>query len=285
MFQRTIIAWLRDRIHKRNKNNLIVICGSTGSGKSWRSLRIAELIDDNFTISRVVFSVEELLRLLNKDKIKKGDCVIFEEGGVGASNRNWYSILNKAMVFLFQTMRHRNFTLIMNVPSMSYIDNALRPLFHVYIETLFIDEKKDSCLCKVWRIQHNPYEGKSYTKYFGAYTGDGGDFDATEVWICPPQTVGLIDDYEKKKTEFTTKLYAELEENIELTKEHDATEWNKPKDIKDIVKEIVVDYKNYVKVWQKKEIIDKNRISAEYNVGIHTAKRIKAAVESKIQLN
>lgn len=278
-FKETIIAWLLSRIYKENKNNLIIICGPTGSGKSWRSLRIAELLSPNFNMSYVVFSVEELLDLIKSGKLKKGDVVVFEEGGVGASSRNWYTILNKALLFCFQTMRHRNFTLIMNVPSMSFIDSGLRPLFHLYIETLFIDKQKDMCRCKVWRIQHNAYEGESYTKYF-ICEEPVDEYDAISVWIGPPQTPGLIDEYERRKWEYTTKLYQSLSDDIRAEKEHAAIDWSKPKDIDDIIVEVKENIKEYQTIVNKKRMVDWKKIANKFKIGSPTAKRVKTAVSS-----
>jgi len=64
-----IIDEVTRRIHRQNKNWLAIVCGETGGGKSYSALTIAEVIDPEFSIDRVVFSAEEFMALLNS-----GDC-------------------------------------------------------------------------------------------------------------------------------------------------------------------------------------------------------------------
>ena len=108
------VRYIHQRI-KQNKNFLGFISGPTGSGKSWSSISIAEQLDPTFTDERIVFSGIELMKLINSDKLKKGSVIVFEEAGIGMSNKNWQSTINKMLNFLIQTFRHRNFVLIFKI--------------------------------------------------------------------------------------------------------------------------------------------------------------------------
>ncbi|HUS49172.1 MAG TPA: hypothetical protein VMZ91_03355, partial [Candidatus Paceibacterota bacterium] len=74
-----------------NKNFLSVITGSTGSGKSYSCLRLAELWYNYyfngkpFPTENICFSVDELIRRLRNGKLKKGDLLIAEEIGISAN--------------------------------------------------------------------------------------------------------------------------------------------------------------------------------------------------------
>jgi len=46
-------------------------------------------LDPNFSADRIVFNGQELMNLINSDKLKKGSVVIFEEAGIGMSSKNW----------------------------------------------------------------------------------------------------------------------------------------------------------------------------------------------------
>jgi hypothetical protein len=225
-----IINWLKWRINQ-NKNNLIIVCGETGSGKTFRALSIAEKIKPDFDpATYVVFKSRDFFNLLNQGKLKKGDVIIWEEGGVEASNRSWYSVQNKLINFAFQTMRHRNFTLIMTVPALHFIDSALQKLFHMYIECKYVDEKLDACRCKVMRMEYNSRYDKLYFKYFRLTNPiTKQKFIANNVWINKP-TQKVIDVYEPMKKAFTDKLYLESEQELNKIDAYSKKDWGASKD-------------------------------------------------------
>ena len=54
-----------NRINRYNKNWLCIVCGATGSGKSYTALKIAETVDPNFNIKKVVFTAKDFMNLIN----------------------------------------------------------------------------------------------------------------------------------------------------------------------------------------------------------------------------
>jgi len=60
-----IIRYIRKRI-TQNKNFLALFTGPTGSGKSWTSLSIAEMLNEDFNISRLVSKRTLFLNCLSK---------------------------------------------------------------------------------------------------------------------------------------------------------------------------------------------------------------------------
>ena len=52
----SFLGYIKDLVYNKNKNFLCVVCGSTGSGKSYSSLRLAEALDPNFDVSRIAFT-------------------------------------------------------------------------------------------------------------------------------------------------------------------------------------------------------------------------------------
>jgi len=65
-----LTRYVKRRLYEYNKNWLAIICGETGSGKSYSALKIAETVDPTFSPERIVFSSEQFVRLLGK-KLKK----------------------------------------------------------------------------------------------------------------------------------------------------------------------------------------------------------------------
>lgn len=208
------IAHVKKRLHRLNRNWLAVIVGETGSGKSFASLRLGELIDPQFNITKVVFSASEFMALINSGFLKKGDCIVWEEAGVGIPSKEWYSISNKSINYIAQTFRHDNLAVIFNSPNFDYIDSALRKLFHTYIETQAIDRKNNKCVVKWLNISYDGRTKKIYMKYPKVKVR-GVEYKMSRIRIGKP-TQQLIDDYEKKKRDFTNKLKRTVEGNIRL---------------------------------------------------------------------
>ena len=196
------IRYIRQRI-KNNKNYLGFISGATGTGKTYTSLAICEMVDPTFSIDRVVFNGRDLMRVVAD--MKRGNAVVFEEVGVEMSNRNWASITNKMLNYLFQTFRHRNFILIMNSPYMDFIDAATRKLFHAEFQTEAIDKKKQTVRVIPQVIQYNSRIQKFYFKYLRVYR-PGIGLVPIKRWNVPRPSKELTDAYEIKKRAFTDQL-------------------------------------------------------------------------------
>lgn len=196
-----------------NRNLLIVICGETGSGKSYSALTIAKLINPKFDVKKhVVFNVEQFMKILNSGKLRKGYVIIWDEAGVGVPAKEWYTISNKAIGYVMQTFRHMNLCVIFTTPTFEYIDKTIRVLFHVLIETIRIDYENEVVKCKVKQNKYNPTFGKPYTQY---YWVNGAK--QTVVNIRKP-TKDLVNDYEEVKKEFSELLRADVEADILLAK-------------------------------------------------------------------
>ena len=69
-----LTGYIKQRI-KRNKNFLACITGPTGSGKTYSALRLAERLDSEFDASRIVFTPQEFIDLLNSGTLKKGSVI------------------------------------------------------------------------------------------------------------------------------------------------------------------------------------------------------------------
>jgi len=206
------IQYANQRI-SQNKNLLITISGQTGSGKSWTAASIAEQIDKDFNVNRIVFSGQELMKLINSDKLKKGSVIVWDEAGVDLSNRSWQSTTNKLLNHLLQTFRHRCFILIFTAPYMNFIDSATRRLFHAEFQTVSIDYKERTVKVRPQLIQYNSRLNKFYYKWLRIVTKGDGVVPLVE-WNVKAPNKELIKQYEEKKTMFTNQLNAEIESEL-----------------------------------------------------------------------
>lgn len=243
-------SWIR-YVHQRieqNKNFMCFISGPTGSGKSYASLKIAELLDPDFNEERIVFSGLELMKLINNGNLKKGSVIVFEESGVGLSNKNWQSVTNKMLNFLVQTFRHKNYIIIFNSPYMDFVDSSTRRLFHAEIRTISIDFKHNLVKLCPQLIQYNSRLQKFYFKYLRVITKRG--VVPVSSWRLSKPSKDLLKLYEFKKNEFTSELNAKIMMELEGVEQGD-----KPKRLTDKQQEVVNCFKDGLNINKTAEMI------------------------------
>jgi len=204
--------WIKWRI-KKNKNVIIVVNGSTGSGKTFAAATIAENISRMFGVN---FSVKTNLDFNFTGLLKKmmlpenegaGVPYLFEEVGVvggGASSREWQSKANRLFFSFMQTARHRNQILILTTPHFTFLEKGTRSLVHLQLTTKGIDFGKKVCYLRPYFLQVNPTSGKIYFKFL-RYRKEGVRYKLTQLEVAHPSDK-FVKDYEEMKARFTTKL-------------------------------------------------------------------------------
>ena len=117
-----LIEYIKERLFERNRNFIGIFVGETGSGKSFSALHMASQIDPNFERDckyKIIFSADDLYKLLNEKKLKQGDCILWEEMGVAADSRKFYTVQNQAVTYFLETGRALNIALLMTVPGLT----------------------------------------------------------------------------------------------------------------------------------------------------------------------
>jgi len=213
-------SWVRYFLRRiqLNKNNLVVFMGATGSGKTWSGISILEIMSKRdkipFTIDHIVFSLKELMELINSGMLKKGSKILFDEPQISISNRDFQSEANKVFNFLLTTFRHRNWTLFFCTPYEDLLDKSTRKLFHAKFETMSINVNTKTCKVKPKVIEYNSQIGKFYEKFLRvSYKPLGSSNNVVtklKFWNVPKPSKELIKEYEKKKLNFTTNLNREI---------------------------------------------------------------------------
>ncbi len=230
---------LRKRIEKEKRNNVILCIGAPGTGKSLGSLQIAQTLDPNFSIENVIFEVEELIELLAKDKLGKGDVAIFDEisgSKKAAYSRRAMSSTNMILSWATQTHRSLNYTLILTCPNWAMVDKDVRSLVDFVLDFKRIDFKNKRAMAMIKYVSTNRYTGKIYLKYPRVIlTTTAKKKQPTLFWIDkdgvkryvknadakPPVSVktkvvriwlnkaseGMVKEYEAKKKRYQLKNY------------------------------------------------------------------------------
>jgi DNA-binding CsgD family transcriptional regulator len=216
-FEAEAILKYMNRMMANNKNFLAVVTGSTGSGKSYSCLRLAELWykyyfkKKEFPTENIVFTVEALVKRLNSGELKKGDLLIAEEIGIGANSKNFQSKTNKALQFILQSFRSLNIIVLFNVPHFSFFDKTARMLMHCHMQTVKINKKEKYCLLKPYFLSISQSTGKIYTKWLKV--SKGGVVKLRRLKLYKP-TEDLIIHYEEGKENFVRTLISDMEDKI-----------------------------------------------------------------------
>jgi ABC-type oligopeptide transport system ATPase subunit len=220
--------WLNAQVHRKNKSNLIVVVGKTGSGKTWSAISICEIMSKldgvPFTIDHIVFSFSELMQLVGSGKLKKGSKIIFDEPQCSISSKEHQSQANKTFNYFLSTFRHNNWTLFFCTPYETLLDKSTRRLFHIKIETSSIDRSTNFCNLTAACIEHAEINDrvKEYKYYLVEEFRDkdrlsGWNRRMVHVWGVPKPSKELLEAYEFKKTAFTQRLFKNITESLNKT--------------------------------------------------------------------
>ena len=220
--ERWLAEELRERTVNRNLNAIVALIGATGSGKSYTAMRLGQLIDDSFGIDRVVFTKEAFLDLVNAD-LPRGSVVVWDEAGLGLPAREWQSVMNRAVGYILQTFRFKNYVLLLTVPSQMMLDSQARALFHVLLECQGVQIGPDVVLAKPFLVSHGR-DGKPYEKY-PVLLFENGPMQMRGIPFTR-STPALLEAYEAKRRAYLDSFYRGLRERWRGAGAHDSIpEW------------------------------------------------------------
>src|SRR6266704_2427218 len=124
--------WLVDHIkHNVNVmklNRVITAVGPPGAGKSWTGLEIGMQVDPTFNIDRVVFPGLDYIRAVANPELGIGSFIEWDDAGLGAPSREFWSMLNRAVGMVAQSSRFRRLVLWVTLPDKSFLDSQPRKL-------------------------------------------------------------------------------------------------------------------------------------------------------------
>lgn len=209
-----MVSQIQERVRDRNLNAICIWVGPTGSGKSYSALRMAELVDPDFTLDRIVFRPVDFLDLINSD-LPKASVIMWDEMGLGMPAREWNSLFNKSIGYVLQSFRFRNLCLFMTVPDQGFIDSQARRLFHYFFDCRRIDEKREIVENWVFQYQYDAKSNKDYHKHPIVQLPTGPAKMRFVSVSMPGQDLRAA--YERKRKAFMDSYYQELRESVEIT--------------------------------------------------------------------
>jgi len=216
--------WFYNRMVRKNQNVLLAVTGSTGSGKSYACLSIADhwyisYFKEAFPVeTNCCFSIGEVLKLLSGKKLRKYEIIILEEGGVNLGNLDFQSRVSKLFSHVLQSFRSMNIILIMNLPVLTMLNKSARLLLHAHFITAGINYQRKRSQLKPFLHQLNQSTGKSFWKYIRV--GTHGSFVPIKRLTFSIPSDELLEIYESKKLRFVSDLTESFSKELdELDKE------------------------------------------------------------------
>jgi len=216
-----IIKWLKQRLLINNKNVLSANLGATGSGKSYRDLRIAELhykrnLNKPFPPENICFGVEQIMERLQSGELIRGEVLICEEAGVNLGSLDFQNRVVKLFNYVLQSFRSMNIAIFFNLPYLSMLTKQARMLIHITFESVSIDQKNKVNTCKPFFHQVNQQSGKVYRKYPRVKVNGNQKTIKRFDFSLPSQY--LIDAYETKKNNYLINMTKDFSREINQIK-------------------------------------------------------------------
>lgn len=271
------LKWMKNRLIENNRNIISAELGGTGTGKSYRDLRKAELwyeyyFKEKFPIENICFGVAEVMKILSEGKLRKGEVIVFEEAGVNLGARDWQSKISKMFNYILQSFRSMNLALFMNLPYLSMLDKQARNLLHYYSESVEIDKERSKNICKPFFLQVAQSSGKPYRHYPKVFFNGRNIKLKRFEWSMPGQY--LVDNYEQRKKEYLKKLTTDYSDKLEPVNLGKPIRYSNGRDVDMIRAKEIYDYS------LQNPSLSQEKIGEKYGISQVTVSVYKRLVES-----
>lgn len=259
-----------------DNNALCTVVGDTGDGKSMASLRMAEVLDPDFTIDQVAFDIVEFLELVMNDDYGQGSVIILEEASVEASAMDWHSESNRVFAKVLDTWRHQNRMGIINLPNFAALEKGARRRTKAIVEMQYAVPWKDYSQAKFKEVQYNNISDNMTTPF---PTIDGRKRKYLRFKMPSDD---LVEAYERRKENYTHDLNEGLLEDLLDSREEEEKRRQTPQDIADEITASDDWDSTYVKDNHGQRYIDRDEIELEYGVGDKTSKKVKKVLAKEV---
>jgi hypothetical protein len=204
-----LIRHLKRRMFEQRMSNFIIVIGKKGSGKSYLSLRMGELLEGKgFGLHHVCFSLQQMFDLLDKGEVKPGDVVMLEEVGVAANSRDAMSRTNKHLSFAAQAIRPARITVIANTISWGLIDSQVKNLADYRIEVVGHDIQTSLTEFKFMKINPRQDNAEPYKEHL-IFNDERGRPVKFVSWSLKKPSAELAEAYDVKREEYLRQIYSD----------------------------------------------------------------------------
>jgi len=201
---------------EQNRNWQVLICGPPGTGKTYTGIRIAEMLDRNFTADKIVFDTLDLIETLESCKAR--EFIIYDEAEAFSSRQSQRSE-NIVLSKIIAMMRFTQMNIIYCLPHMKMIDINARRVILNYLHTIPFNRRR----CPLWmrnksgvfwydiRMPRIPMPGNDMEPSF-TYPWVKGE-QVSKVWFLKADPT-ILEEYERAKGRLWNKTLKSAKETI-----------------------------------------------------------------------
>lgn len=223
-------------VFRDNRNVIILVTGEPGSGKSYVSLKLGELLDPRFfknpfegeiknvqeaeehLAKRIKFRPEDFTELLAKgsQKLYKGAVVIMEEVGVQISADEFQTFMVRAINKIFQLFRFMHIIVIMTVPQLDYVAKKSRSRIQYHVQAFkwrYMPNGKTANITKTHRVVWNERQDKFYRYRLI----EGGNY-LQPYYFTKAVSELMIKGYESLARSYKKEYIQEIDADVSLQK-------------------------------------------------------------------
>lgn len=205
-----------------------VACASPGSGKSWLTLSMADDLDRSyddvgrFSIDRVYFSASQFAQGMRK-KWPRGTVHIFDDAGLSLFSREAMQHNVRDVAKIFQSVRYKNYIILLSLPALGMLDKVVRQLINAYIQPIDIDFELQRTEAKFHWMETEPMGGEIYRhkiEMLKRYDHDWLRYPLfkrnkfNSIWFDRPRKE-LARAYEKRKEEILGAFFEKISKGID----------------------------------------------------------------------
>lgn len=202
---------------KKVKQNMIIVVGPPGEGKSYFALRLGQIFDKKFNpFLQIVFERTHLLWLLGPNTpLRMGQVIIIDEAQFIAGARRWYEDIQKDVMEHIEAIRSKGFIVIIVALHINLLDKIVRK--YVLSHMILLMERGKALVYHLWTP---PFLDKLFRKRLGKMALQLPDYEKCaypNCLICKYQNkcMTLRAVYERLKTNFLSKNALQSQQKAE----------------------------------------------------------------------
>lgn len=221
-FDENYMCGIAQEIRFRQSNeldNVIVVDGDEGSGKSTYGLQLCYRIDPTFTPDNICYTLDDMNDILAR--CKGGETIMLDEAGNMLMNREFAKKGNVEFIKTLQAIRVMRINFIMILPHLSGIDKYIREYkVNQYIHVYSFCDGVDRGKARHWK-PHQMGEGDTERKYdvYGCHI-----FRRTEDY---PEMIELNKRYKEMKMEYVFSKLVKPQNTVDAKTQAMTEERNK----------------------------------------------------------
>lgn len=217
-------TFILDEIQYRRKHvkqNMMIVVGAPGEGKSYFALRLAEVLDDKFDVRlQVIFERGHLLWLIGPTSpLKMGQVIIIDEAQFVAGARRWYEDIQKDVMEHIEAIRSRGFVIIIVALHLNLLDKIIRK--YVLSHMALMMERGRA---KIYHLWTPPFVDKLFRRTLGKLQLQIPSYDQCKFpscLLCKYQDKCMTNRaiYERLKREFLGKVSTHSQQKAAQTEQ------------------------------------------------------------------